>query len=197
MTAVALACGYLLGGLPTADWLALQAGIDLRAEGSHNPGANNARKLGGRRLAAAILIVEVVKGAACVLLGAVLGGQQGMVAAGVGAALGNVANPYRRFRGGQGLGIAAGILAAGLPIGAIVGVVVIGAVVTVVRASAPAALAALASIVAVATWLPFAPWGLTDPVLATVLAVGLTGVIMPKQVGRLSGASRPRPRESA
>lgn len=185
MTAVALACGYLLGGLPTADWLARRAGIDLRRHGSGNPGANNARRLGGRRLAAAILVSEMIKGAGCVLLGAALADQQGMVAGGIGAALGNVANPYRRLQGGQGLGIAAGILAAALPLGAIVGVVVIASVVSVVRASAPAALAALAGIVVVAAWLPLSPWGLTDSTLATILAIGLAGVIVPKQIGKL------------
>jgi glycerol-3-phosphate acyltransferase PlsY len=141
-------------------------------------------------LAAAILVSEMIKGVGCVLLGAGLAGQEGMVAAGIGAALGNVANPYRRLQGGQGLGIAAGILAAALPVGAIVGVVVIASVVSVVRASAPAALAALAGIVLVATWLPLSPWGLTDSTLATILAIGLAGVIVPKQIGKLGQRSQ-------
>lgn len=67
--------GYLIGSLPTAEWLGRLIGVDLRDEGSKNPGTNNALRLGGPALAA-------------------LGGDVGAVLAAIGAALGNVYNMY-------------------------------------------------------------------------------------------------------
>lgn len=56
--ALALIAGYPIGSIPTANAIAGLFGIDLRSEGSGNPGANNARHLGGPGLSIAILSVE-------------------------------------------------------------------------------------------------------------------------------------------
>jgi acyl phosphate:glycerol-3-phosphate acyltransferase len=192
MTGVlALLAGYALGGVPTADWIARRHGIDLRAQGSGNPGANNAMRLGGRRFAAVILAVEILKGAVCVGAGALVGGESGMALAGVGAVLGNVLNPYRSLRGGQGLGISAGVLLTALPVAAAIGLVVIALVVRLVRWSAPAALAALVAIVVAARWMPTHPWGIGGRGWATFLAVGLAATVAPKQLRRLKRLGRP------
>lgn len=188
--------GYLLGGLPTADLLARGAGVDLRSEGSGNPGANNAMRVGGRNLAARILVTELIKGASVVAFGWRLSGDAGMALAGIGAVLGNILNPYRRFRGGQGLAIAAGVLLAAIPAAGAVGVVLVGSIVVVVRRSAPAALAALAGVVAVAIWLPAHPWGISDPGWSTMLAIGVTTAITPKQLVKIRGLGRPQSRAS-
>ncbi len=37
--------GYLIGSLPTAEWLGKLVAIDIRRQGSMNPGANNALRL--------------------------------------------------------------------------------------------------------------------------------------------------------
>jgi len=55
-TLLAAIAGYALGSLPTAGALARMRGIDLRAEGSGNPGANNALRTGGLILAAGVLL---------------------------------------------------------------------------------------------------------------------------------------------
>ena len=104
--------GYLIGSFPTAEWLGKRAAVDLRREGSTNPGANNALRLAGPRLAAAVLTTEMAKGVIAVVAGAALAGDIGAVVAGVGAVTGNVFNSYYGFRGGKGLGISAGVLAA-------------------------------------------------------------------------------------
>lgn len=183
--AVALVLGYALGGTPTADWIAERRGIDLRAQGSGNPGANNALRVGGRRLAATVLVVEMLKGVTCVGAGAFIGGDIGMALAGIGAALGNVVSPYRGLRGGQGLGISAGVLIAALPFAAAVGITVITIVARITRWTAPATLVALVGIVVAARWLPAAWWGIETTPWATFLAVGLACVLAPKQVRRL------------
>lgn len=193
MTALVALVAYLLGGSPTADWFANRRGVDLRTAGSKNPGANNAMRIGGRRLGATILTVEVAKGAACVGLGAALAGETGMAVAGIAAAAGNVFNPYRRFKGGQGLGISAGILIAAIPAAALGGIAVISGLAIVFRKSAPATLAALGVIVAVGAWLPAQPWGIADNRWASVLCVGLAAVIAPKQIQKITPTVRRPP----
>lgn len=106
---IAFLAAYLWGGIPTADLIARSRGIDLRAGGSRNPGANNALRLGGKRLGAAVLVVEVFKGLLAARVGGWLAGDAGMAASSVGALAGNVFNPYYRGRGGKGLGITAGL----------------------------------------------------------------------------------------
>ena len=196
----ALACfvlGYLMGAIPTADGLARRSGIDLRAAGSANPGANNALRLGGRRLAAAVLASEIAKGTLGVLLGALLAGDIGMALAGAGATVGNVLNPYRRFRGGQGLGISAGVLLAAVPIAGATGLAVVAYVVKVTHRTAPAALAAVVAVLGSSVWLPVVPWGITDSGAATLLAVAIAVVVTPKQVIKLRRSDRSRRRAPA
>lgn len=188
---LALLTGYVLGGAPTADWIARRRGIDLRSQGSGNPGANNAMRLGGRRVAAVILAAEILKGAACVIAGSLVGGEGGMALAGLGAVLGNVLNPYRSLRGGQGLGISAGVLLAAIPVAAATGLIVIAVVVRVVRWSAPATLTALVGILITALWMPAHPWGIAGREWATFLAAGLAITVAPKQLRRLKRFGRP------
>lgn len=187
----AVVAGYLFGGVSTADWLAGRAGVDLRGGGSGNPGANNALRLGGRRLAIQVLTIEMIKGAVCVAVGAMAGGELGVVGAGVGAVAGNVLNPYRRLQGGQGLAIAAGVLITAVPVAALAGLVAIALAVRLVHRSAPAALIALAVVGVVSAWLPATPWGITHRAQATMLAAGIIAIVGAKQVTKLRSASRP------
>jgi len=106
---IALLAAYLWGGIPTADLIARSRGIDLRAAGSRNPGANNALRLGGKKIGAAVLVAEVFKGFLASRVGGWLAGDPAMAAAAIGALAGNVFNPYFRGRGGKGLGITAGL----------------------------------------------------------------------------------------
>lgn len=192
MTGVAaFIAGYLLGGLPTADWLAARSGIDLRAGGSANPGANNALRLGGRRLAGQVLGVEVTKGVVCVAIGGLLGGDVGVVAAGIAAVTGNILNPYRGLRGGQGLAIAAGVLLSATPIVGAVGIVTIALVARLLHATAPAVLVALTAVIVTSGFAPVAPWGLMSTRKAVWLTCLMAVVIAPKQIGKIRSAFRP------
>ena len=183
--------GYLIGSIPTAGWIGRAVGIDLRSGGSQNPGANNARRLGGARLAAAILIVEIGKGFGAVVAGVAIAGPKGGVAAGVGALAGNVYNIWYRFEGGQGLGISAGILLAAWPLYFPIALGVIAAVTYVTRRTAKAALAAMV-VLAVGAVISFtvgypSGWGLGDPEVAA-LAIGIVVLITPKQLVKLRSA---------
>lgn len=140
--------GYAIGSIPTAGILGRMRGVDLRREGSGNPGTRNALVTGGAVLAAAVLLVEAAKGYLAVWLGAQLADDAGMVAAAIGAVAGNVYNIWYRFQGGKGLGISLGVLAAAWPtvLPVIVAVIVVAVVVT--RSAGLAALASMAGLIA-------------------------------------------------
>lgn len=173
--------GYAIGSVPTAAWIARWRGVDLRQGGSGNPGANNARQLGGIVLAAAVLIVEMGKGLAAVAAGAALAGDAGAIAAGLGAVAGNVYNVWYRFQGGKGLGMAAGVILAVWPAALPILVVTIGLGALATRSSGMASLIALgvAVVSSIIWWLAEWPnaWGLPVaylPVAAVVISVTIS-----------------------
>ena len=175
--AAATLIGYLIGSLPTANGLAGLRGIDLRTGGSGNPGANNARRLGGMTLFTAVLTVEVLKGILAVLIGMALAGDWGAVFAGVGAAAGNVYNVWYRFQGGKGLAISLGILLAAWPTVVPVVLVVLGLAAAISRSSGIGALVTLACLfVAGLTWNQTGldnAWGVDDLSTLLILSVGI------------------------
>ncbi|HUF94901.1 MAG TPA: glycerol-3-phosphate acyltransferase [Acidimicrobiia bacterium] len=181
---VAALAGYVLGSIPTANVIAELFGLDLRARGSKNPGANNALRLGGFGLAASVLSVEAAKGASSVALGGLIGGHEGMVAAGIGAAAGNVFNVWYRFRGGKGLGIVLGVLLIAWPVAIIPTIVAIAALIVITRSSGTAALGALIMLLALGfLWEPLGwpvAWGVSTASLLPWLAAGVVVILAPK-----------------
>lgn len=111
MIGLAVVFGYLVGSIPSADLAARIRGFDLRSQGSGNPGTANALRLGGRGLAATVLAMDGAKGAAATAIGMAIGGHWAALAAGLSAVAGQILNPWFRFRGGKGLGVAAGAAA--------------------------------------------------------------------------------------
>ena len=187
MTLLAAAAGYLIGSAPTAEWLGRLWGVELRQGGTGNPGANNARRLGGLPLATVVLTVEIGKGVLAVALGFSIAGDVGAATAGVAAAAGNVFNVWYRFEGGKGLGISAGVVIATWPaiFGPILAVLVVAVLIT--RSSGWAALAAMGAlnlfaVVWVVSDLSGGPWGLGPGPVYFILSVGLTVVLFPKHL---------------
>lgn len=181
---LSLVAGVLLGSAPTAEWLARARDLDLRSEGSGNPGANNALQLGGPGLGGAILAAEVIKGMTAVWLGHRLAGAPGAALAGAGATVGNVYNPWYGLEGGKGLAITSGTVAAAWPALAVVLVVLIGASTATLRRTGPAALLTLAAYVgaSLAGWSTPLPgrWAITEPPCMAAMAVAQTAVMAPK-----------------
>lgn len=179
MTALAAASGYLIGSLPTAGFLARRHGVDLRAEGSGNPGTANALRTSGMWLAAAVLLAEAAKGYGAVLVGGSISDDTGAVAAGLGAVAGNVYNVWYRFQGGKGLGISLGVLIALWPLVLIPIVVVIVVGMRISRSSGIAALAAIATMIAASFLWPALSWptaGL-DSRLLPIISIGIAAII--------------------
>lgn len=183
MVAAALA-GYAIGSLPTAIWLGRLWGVDLRAGGTGNPGANNARRLGGNGLAILVLVVEVTKGLLAVVLGNAIGGDVAAVAAGLGAVVGNMYNVWLGFEGGKGLSIAGGVLLGIWPVVFPFAVVLLVATSALTRSSGRGALLSLLVLVLTAAlWERFgisSGWGVEDPDLLLVGVGGISVVLVPK-----------------
>src|SRR5215470_4225511 len=69
----ALALGYLLGSIPFGLLLTRAAGLgDIRAIGSGNIGATNVLRTGNKGIAAATLLLDMLKGTAAILAAALL-----------------------------------------------------------------------------------------------------------------------------
>lgn len=149
----ALLLGYLLGSIPFGVILTRAGGAgDLRGVGSGNIGATNVLRTGRKGLAAATLLLDLLKGAVAVWLAERLFPGTGPVA-GAAAFLGHCYPVWLRFRGGKGVATLMGIVVAlHWPIGVVFAVVWLGLLVTV-RISAVAGMtAAVSAPVAAALW---------------------------------------------
>jgi acyl phosphate:glycerol-3-phosphate acyltransferase len=107
----ALALGYLFGSIPFGLILTKLAGSgDIRAIGSGNIGATNVLRTGRKGLAAATLVLDMLKGTAAVVLIDRLLGRDAALVAGFGAYLGHVFPVWLRFKGGKGVATYIGVL---------------------------------------------------------------------------------------
>jgi acyl phosphate:glycerol-3-phosphate acyltransferase len=108
---VAFVIGYLLGSIPFGLILTRLAGTqDLRSIGSGNIGATNVLRTGRKGLAAATLLLDMLKGTAAVVTSGYLGGPGAAMLAGLGAFLGHIFPVWLKFRGGKGVAVYIGIL---------------------------------------------------------------------------------------
>jgi glycerol-3-phosphate acyltransferase PlsY len=109
---------YLLGSIPTA-YLAgrILQGIDIRQHGSRNVGATNALRVLGRGAGVSVLLIDIFKGAAAVLLGLALGfSEEIRVLAGIFAICGHNWTGFLNFKGGKGVATSAGVFLALIPL---------------------------------------------------------------------------------
>jgi glycerol-3-phosphate acyltransferase PlsY len=108
---IALAFGYLLGSIPFGLLLTRAAGLgDVRQIGSGNIGATNVLRTGNKGLAAATLLLDMLKGTAAVLIARYFG--DGLeIWAGLGAFLGHLFPVWLGFKGGKGVATYIGVLA--------------------------------------------------------------------------------------
>jgi acyl phosphate:glycerol-3-phosphate acyltransferase len=113
--------GYALGAIPFGLVIGrLLRGIDLRDYGSHRTGATNALRTLGLRAAAAVFVLDVLKGVVAVLLARLLFGGDPLVewaaaVAGVAAIVGHNWSVFIGFTGGRGVATSTGALAAMSP----------------------------------------------------------------------------------
>jgi glycerol-3-phosphate acyltransferase PlsY len=108
---VALILGYLFGSIPFGLILTKLAGTqDLRSVGSGNIGATNVLRTGHKGLAAATLLLDMLKGTAAVIIAGFYAGPNAAMLAALGAFLGHLFPVWLKFKGGKGVAVYIGVL---------------------------------------------------------------------------------------
>jgi len=140
---VAILIGYLLGSIPFGLLIGKRmANVDVREYGSGRTGGTNVLRTVGRKAAALVACLDVLKGVLAVIFAGLIVGEGYLVVGGFGlgalvaqvlaalaATLGHVWPVFVKFRGGRGVATFFGGLIALCPVAAIFGgeVVIIGA----------------------------------------------------------------------
>ncbi|MFC3071931.1 glycerol-3-phosphate 1-O-acyltransferase PlsY [Shinella pollutisoli] len=144
-TLAALVFGYLLGSIPFGLVLTRLAGLgDVRKIGSGNIGATNVLRTGNRKLAAATLLLDALKGTAAAAIAARVSPDLGL-AAGFATFLGHLFPVWLGFKGGKGVATYVGVLLGLVPVVVPVFAAVWGAVAWLSRYSSLSALVATAA----------------------------------------------------
>ena len=160
MPLAACLLAYFLGAIPFGYILVKwKTGGDVRGAGSGNIGATNVLRSGGKGLAAATFLLDMLKGCSAVWLGAFLGGlllpqcspYNVEALAALVAVLGNVFPVWLRFRGGKGVSTGFGVFLAATPLAALAAISVFFLVLAISR------YVSLASILGTASF-PFFAW---------------------------------------
>ena len=106
----ALVFGYLMGSIPFGLLLTRMAGLgDIRKVGSGNIGATNVLRMGNKKLAAATVLLDGLKGLVPVVIAWQVAGAHPSLAAGLGAVLGHLFPVWLRFKGGKGMATTIGV----------------------------------------------------------------------------------------
>ncbi|MDD5561423.1 MAG: glycerol-3-phosphate 1-O-acyltransferase PlsY [Candidatus Omnitrophica bacterium] len=133
----ALIASYLLGSIPTAYLFGRFKGVDIRQVGSGNIGATNALRVLGKSTGITVLLLDILKGlAAVVLLGdyfadkvAILQAQNLRIIMGLCCISGHNWTIFLKFKGGKGIATSFGVLlglALKLPgLGMVIGILVL------------------------------------------------------------------------
>ena len=152
---ILLVVAYLFGSLSSAIILCKLAGLpDPRTQGSGNPGATNVLRFGGKKLAATVLLFDVLKGVIQVAIAHAIGLDMVWVAATAFAAfLGHLFPIFFEFKGGKGVATALGGFIALSPLLAAAGLVTWLVVFAVTRISSLSALVAAALTPVYSLWL--------------------------------------------
>ncbi len=113
--------GYLLGSAPFGYWVVrLFRDEDIRTRGSGNIGATNVWRVYGRRLGVPVILLDVAKGFAPALIGLKLSGEVTGVLAGAAAMAGHWRPLYLGFtKGGKTVATAGGVTFALAPLAAL------------------------------------------------------------------------------
>lgn len=117
----AAAIGYAFGLMPSADVAARLAGrqkgrrIELREEGSGNPGGMNALNVLGPKFGYAVMAADIAKGSVASLVGRIIAGSVGAHVGATMSVVGHCFPATKRFRGGKGVGASVGQCLATFP----------------------------------------------------------------------------------
>ncbi len=136
---------YLMGSIPSGLLVGRAfTGKDVRDVGSGNIGAANVSRLGGFRLAAFVLVLDLLKGVIPVVIGRLIGlSSIELCAVAAAAVLGHDFSLFLKFKGGKGVATTLGVVLALSPVVAVVAALVWLLVLGISKYSSLASLVAL------------------------------------------------------
>ncbi len=164
---LAVVVGYFVGAISPATLIARARGVDLRSQGSGNPGATNATRIMGRNVGIVVAVADVLKGLLPTLVFSWIFWPEVGLVAGLAAVIGHVTSPFLRGKGGRGVATAAGAVIAGAPAASLV---VLATFAIVVALSRWVALASMTSVVALVVAVIVMDYGWAYVVWAVALA---------------------------
>lgn len=195
---LAAIAAYVVGAVPSGVIVGRLRGVDPRSGGSGRTGATNAMRTLGSGLAAVVLLLDVLKGAAAVLLGAVaaeaLGAAPawGAALAGAAAVLGHVRSIFIGFTGGRGVATGGGAMLVLSPIAVLAAIPVLAIAVWRTRyVSVGSILAALTVAVVVVGLAMVGRVGLQAAVAAVLIGV-IVVAAHADNIARLRGGTERR-----
>lgn len=142
MIFVSILVSYMIGSIPTAVWVGRKFyGIDVRTRGSGNAGATNTIRVLGWKAGIPVLLIDVFKGLAAVLLvDPMIQFTDGdpvkayvLLAASVAAVLGHTFPLWAGFKGGKGVATLLGVGFGLFPMAALVALLIFIVVFAVTR----------------------------------------------------------------
>ncbi|MFL5340456.1 MAG: glycerol-3-phosphate 1-O-acyltransferase PlsY [Gemmataceae bacterium] len=108
---------YLVGSIPFGFLIARWHGIDIRTAGSGNIGATNVVRVLGKRVGAAVFVLDFLKGALPTIVAGSIGTEAWLpIVAGLTAVLGHMFPVWLGFRGGKGVATGAGVVSVLFPL---------------------------------------------------------------------------------
>jgi acyl phosphate:glycerol-3-phosphate acyltransferase len=195
----ALALGYGLGAIPSAEFAARLRGRRIFDVGSGNMGAMNTARNLGIGLGIAVFVADVGKGAAATALGLALaravGHDAGTIlaaglAAGIGAVVGHAWSVYVGGRGGKALATIFGVSLPLYPWGGLAGLVALAILMLLTKSANRAAIATLLAypwLVGLVAWRTGA-----SPTMVIALVAGTVPLVIVSLI-RHARAARARP----
>jgi glycerol-3-phosphate acyltransferase PlsY len=180
---IALIAAYLLGSIPFGYLLVkyvFTKGEDVRMIGSHSTGATNVARRSGIGAGLLTYVLDVLKGAAAVMIMIRVADPAGVYiwagAAAIAAILGHMYPIFLQFRGGKGVATGVGVFLVLLPLSVPPALVIWAAVVLVTRYVSLASITAAAS-VPVSTLIIYR-WLLSHPHSAELVLSSAAGALL-------------------
>ncbi|PIC56716.1 glycerol-3-phosphate acyltransferase [Sporosarcina sp. P12(2017)] len=177
---------YLVGGILPALYIGKRLGLDLRVEGSGNPGARNAGRVLGKSMFFVVLLLDAIKGALPIIVSRVFGFSPAIVLLMLFAVmLGHCFPLFHRFRGGKGAASLLGGMIVFQPLVLLLILIFSGLLYSWIRKKTKAAVLGLSAIVP-AVFIGYGEWAGIVAVCLFVLVVYTHRSYFINQQGRQS-----------
>lgn len=195
INALIIICAYLIGSIPSALWIGkIFYKMDIRKHGSGNLGTTNTFRVLGKKPGIAVMLIDIFKGTAAVLLPLLAVFNDSTVhplILGIIAVAGHMFPIFARFRGGKAVATSAGvILGYNLPLFLVLLVVFVVSLKTTKMVSLTSMIAATTALIYVTIY-----WIVTGEFALFILIAFLAGFIFYRHrenIQRIKNGTEPK-----